>query len=138
MKVLLFTLTALVAVGLISGQGEPWCRCALFVSSSYAEWMVFELPEVNITDCDSHDQCKWHCIKELNEMTNEMDLWSTVSNATVGQYICEELYSHFIFFIHNSYVHAYYEMCGGPWEYTGLDSQQMLCCDRGEHKHCIS
>lgn len=41
---------------------------------------------------------------QFNEMTNEMDLWSTVGNATVGQYICEDLYSHFIFFIHNSYV----------------------------------
>lgn len=127
---------------------------------------------------------------QFNEMTNEMDLWSTVNGETVGQFICQNLYGNFVMFIHNSYVrichcvckhnnsdkqfdytgltsilfiilhsfyhvqfwhvisllmnifftqvHAYYEVCGGPWEYAGLDSQQMLCCSLGQHEHCIS
>ncbi|XP_027227464.1 uncharacterized protein [Penaeus vannamei] len=138
MKTFLLAVTALLAVGFVSSQSEPWCRCAMFVSSSNAEIMVYELPQVNITDCNSHNQCKNRCTNEFNEMTNNMDLWSTVDGDTVGHYICQNLYSNFIFFIHNSYVHAYYEMCGGPWEYTGLDSQQMLCCNVGQHEHCIS
>ncbi|XP_063585872.1 uncharacterized protein LOC134763240 [Penaeus indicus] len=138
MKYCLLALTALVAVGSVSSQSEPWCRCALFVSSNSAEIMVYELPEVTITDCESHSQCKNRCTKEFNEMTNEMDLWSTVNGETVGQFICQNLYGNFVMFIHNSYVHAYYEMCGGPWEYAGLDSQQMLCCSLGQHEHCVS
>ncbi|XP_027227470.2 uncharacterized protein [Penaeus vannamei] len=138
MKTFLLAVTALLAVGSVSSQTEAWCRCAMFVSSNSAEIMVYELPEVNITDCNSHNQCKNRCTNEFNVMTNNMDLWSTVDGETVGHYICQDLYSNFIFFIHNSYVHAYYEMCGGPWEYTGLDSQQMLCCNVGQHEHCIS
>merc|ERR1711915_188006 len=44
-----------------------------------------------------------------------LDLWSTMGNDTVGQAFCTELYSHFFFWIHNSMIHGYYEMCGGPW-----------------------
>ncbi|XP_037780581.1 uncharacterized protein LOC119576981 [Penaeus monodon] len=116
--------------------------CAVRVVQ-HAEIMVYELPEVNITDCNSHNQCKNRCTNEgyvtlfqFNEMTNNMDLWSTVNGETVGHYICQNLYGNFIFFIHNSYVHAYYEMCGGPWEYANLDSQQMLCCNVGQPSTC--
>ncbi|XP_042863733.1 uncharacterized protein LOC122248018 isoform X2 [Penaeus japonicus] len=138
MKNYLLALTALVAVASVSSE-EAWCRCGLFVSSPNAEIMVYELPEVDVTSCDNHNQCKNRCIKEFNEMTNDMDLWSTVDGGdTIGQYICQNLYHNFLIFIHNSYVHAYYEMCGGPWEYAGLDSQQMLCCNVGQHEHCIS
>ncbi|XP_071533760.1 uncharacterized protein [Panulirus ornatus] len=138
MKYLLLALVTLALVGL-STQAEPgWCRCAAFVSSRHTELMVLELPEVNITDCQNHNQCRNRCTKEINEMTNDMDLWSLVEGETVGQYFCQELYSHFFFFIHNSYIHGYYEICGGPWEYTGIDSQQMLCCNLGQHEHCIS
>ncbi|XP_042223222.1 uncharacterized protein LOC121867371 [Homarus americanus] len=111
---------------------------APLVSSRDTEMMVLELPAVNITDCQSHNQCQNRCTKEISDMTNNMDLWSTMGDDTVGQDFCTELYSHFFFFVHNSYVHGYYEMCGGPWEYTGLDSQQMLCCDMGQQAHCVS
>merc|ERR1712002_112969 len=121
-------------------QTEPYCRCTGMVSSEHAEWLVYELPSVNITDCDTsgHDQCQYRCRKEFNEMSNNGDLWSVVEGETVGQYVCADLKSNFVFWIYNSYIHVYYEVCGGPWEYTGLDSQQMLCCSNGEHKHCIS
>nr|XP_027227466.1 uncharacterized protein LOC113819428 [Penaeus vannamei] len=125
---------AVLGVAYVSAQTEPWCRCALFVSGGHAEYMVSELPEVEINDCESHDQCKYRCRREFNDMTNEMDLWSTVNNATVGSYLCQNLEHS----IHNKYVYGYYEMCGGPWEYSGLVSQQMLCCYKGEHNHCIS
>merc|ERR1719495_2669750 len=138
MKSLLLALAALAAVAYVSGQSEAWCRCALFISTSTSELMVTELPEVPISDCDSHNQCKGRCVGEFNNMTNNMDLWSTVDGETVGHHICQNLASNNAYFINNKVVHAYYEMCGGPWEYSGLDSQQMLCCNIGQHEHCIS
>ncbi|XP_063876584.1 uncharacterized protein LOC135109254 [Scylla paramamosain] len=129
----------LVLFALSSAQTDVgWCRCGSFVSSRHMEIMVLELPEITINDCDSHNQCKNACSKEINTMTNNMDLWSTVDGETVGQYFCNELFQHGFFWIHNSYIHGYYEVCGGPWEYTGIDSQQQLCCTNHEHIHCVS
>ncbi|KAK7066287.1 hypothetical protein SK128_016917 [Halocaridina rubra] len=139
MKFFLLTLVSLSGLVYIRSQGEPaTCRCALFVSSRSAEIMVYELNNVLIGDCNSHDQCMSRCTSELNQITNNLDLWSMMGNDTVGQAFCQELYSHFFFYIHNSYVHGYYEICGGPWEYTGIDSQQPLCCDMGQQEHCIA
>merc|ERR1719244_1096288 len=134
MKSLLVVLATLAAVAYVSGQTEPCCRCALFVSNYGSENMVSELPQVNITDCDSHNQCRGRCVGEFNDMTNEMDLWSTVDGETVGQGLCKYLSDRNFYFIFNKRVHAYYEMCGGPWEYAGLDSQQLLCCNLGQHE----
>merc|ERR1712212_860593 len=125
---------------LLRAQTEAWCRCSLFVSSENAEIMVYELPEVAIDSCEDHNQCKKRCTNEVNTMTNNMDLWSTFNGGdeTVGQVICQNLNDNFIFFIHNTKVHANYELCGGACEFTGQDSQQMLCCSGGQHEHCIS
>merc|ERR1712098_213217 len=125
-------------VAYIRSEEPATCRCALFVSSRHTEIMVHELEAVPIDNCESHNQCMDRCTTELNEDTNNMDLWSMMGNDTVGQSFCTELYHHFFFWIHNSNIHGYYEMCGGPWEYTGLDSQQPLCCDMGQQEHCIS
>ncbi|XP_050738994.1 uncharacterized protein LOC127009701 [Eriocheir sinensis] len=139
MKISLALVSIVAAFALSNAQSEGgWCRCAAFVSSRTMEIMVLELPEVPITDCMSHNQCKNRCVDEINTMTNEMDLWSTVNETTVGQVFCEELFSHGLFWIHNSYIHGYYEVCGGPWEYTGIDSQQMLCCTSSQQIHCVT
>ncbi|KAK7073994.1 hypothetical protein SK128_009675 [Halocaridina rubra] len=138
MKYIQLALAALSVIAYVRTQEPGTCRCALFVSSRNAEIMVYELPPVNINDCESHNQCQNRCIKEIGEDTNDLDLWSMMGNDTVGQAFCTELYSHFFYFIHNSYIHGYYEMCGGPWEYTGQDSQQPLCCDLGQQEHCIA
>lgn len=38
-------------------------------------------------------------------MTNNMDLWSNVNETTtVGQVFCDELFTHGLLWIHNSYV----------------------------------
>ncbi|KAG7164237.1 hypothetical protein Hamer_G020749 [Homarus americanus] len=33
-------------------------------------------------------------------------------------------------------VFLYYNLCLGPWYYTGFKSQQKLCCVGGEHTPC--
>ncbi|XP_071533761.1 uncharacterized protein [Panulirus ornatus] len=135
---LVILLVTLLGVTFVSGLDEPWCRCGLFVSSRYSEIMVYEMPEIPIVSCTEHDICRGMCRNELCEYTDDLNLWAMVGNETVGQYVCTGLYGNYYYFIHNRYVHAYYELCGGPWEYADLTSQQMLCCNRGEHEHCIS
>ncbi|XP_064096412.1 uncharacterized protein LOC135208219 [Macrobrachium nipponense] len=137
MKVALLLLATLAAV---SAQSEPWCRCAAFVTYEYTEMMVYEAPEVTIDSCqDDVKQCKNRCSKELAELTNDGDLWSlTAEGITVGQHICSNLLRHLIYFLHNHKIYGYYEVCGGAWQYAGVMSQQMLCCNGGKHEHCIS
>ncbi|KAK4317354.1 hypothetical protein Pmani_011562 [Petrolisthes manimaculis] len=139
MKTTFVLVACLAALAFVRGEGEPsYCRCANFVSSRHSEIMVLELPSVDVADCNAHNQCKNRCTTEIGEMTNDMDLWSTVDDVNVGQYFCTQLYDNFFFWIHNSYIHGYYELCGGPWEYTGQDSQQMLCCSGGTQQHCVT
>ncbi|XP_068234454.1 uncharacterized protein [Palaemon carinicauda] len=134
-------LLLLATIAVASAQSEPWCRCAAFVTYEYMEMMVYEFPEVIIDSCedDGAKQCKNRCIKELNEATNNGDLWyMTDMGFSVGQYICADLMRHTIYFLHNHVVYGYYEVCGGAWQYTGVKSQEMLCCNGGEHEHCIA
>ncbi|KAG7176575.1 hydroxypyruvate isomerase-like [Homarus americanus] len=60
MKVVLLMLATIAAV---SGQTEPWCRCAAFVTYEYSEIMVYEEPEIPIDSCDANGalQCKTTC-----------------------------------------------------------------------------
>ncbi|XP_069987038.1 uncharacterized protein [Penaeus vannamei] len=137
MKVLLLVFALVAAV---SAQTEPWCRCAAFVTYEHSEIMVFEAPEVTIDSCvDDAKQCKRACATELNTLSNNGDLWFMQENGlTVGQDICSYLAGHFFFWMRNHRVYGYYEVCGGAWEYAGVESQQMLCCDGGKHEHCIA
>merc|ERR1719167_1250865 len=100
----LIAVFALSCAAFASGE-ESWCRCALFVSTPSSEIMAEELPEVPIDNCESHNQCRDRCTEEFNEMTANMDLWATVNGDTVGQEVCESLYSEFIFWVHNSMIY---------------------------------
>ncbi|XP_069987035.1 uncharacterized protein [Penaeus vannamei] len=136
MKVLLL---AFALVASVSAQTEPFCRCAAFVTYKNSEVMVYEAPKVIIDSCqDDAEQCKEACVTELNTLSNNGDLWLLQeSGVTVGQTICSRLADHFVFWISNHRVYGYYEVCGGPWEYTEFASQQLLCCEGGKHEHCI-
>lgn len=46
-------------------------------------------------------------LQQINTMTNDMDLWSTYEGETVGHYFCQELFSHGLYWIHNSYVSTF-------------------------------
>ncbi|XP_064096410.1 uncharacterized protein LOC135208217 [Macrobrachium nipponense] len=134
---LAFVLLALVAA--VCGQQEPWCRCGAFITFDDDEAMVYEMPEVTIDSCENHKQCKNSCTKEMNNYSHYGDLWAmTPLNKTVGQAICETLTGLSYDFVHNHYVYGYYEVCGGPWEYTGIASKGMLCCNDGLQEHCIN
>ncbi|XP_076056201.1 uncharacterized protein LOC143034139 [Oratosquilla oratoria] len=123
----------------VSGQTEPWCRCAAFVTYQHSEVMVYEAPEVIIESCDNASICKNQCAEQLNSISDYGDLWSIGdSGLTVGQGICDYLKDHFMFFVHNHRVYGYYEVCGGAWQYANIQSQQKLCCEYGQHEHCIS
>ncbi|XP_068209529.1 uncharacterized protein [Palaemon carinicauda] len=137
MKFALVSLLALCSVAYVRSDEPAVCRCALFVSSTHNEYMVYLLDPVPIDSCESHDQCKNRCVKEVNEDTSNLDLWAMMGDDTVGQAFCHELSLHLFLWIHNSYIHGYYQVCGGPWEYTGIDSQQPLCCSMGQQKHCV-
>ncbi|XP_027219191.2 uncharacterized protein [Penaeus vannamei] len=140
MKVLL-SLFSLVALSTALGQREDvWCRCALMVDSDPMLYMVYDLGEAFIEACSEHDRCKNRCYDKIRAATNEMDLWShDDSGFTIGSNICQYLFSSYnVDQFNNKYVHGYYQVCGGPWEYTFQDSQQMLCCNMGIHEHCIT
>merc|ERR1711915_831997 len=137
MKVLLLVLAAIASA---SAQTEGWCRCAAFVTYEHSEIMVYESDEIVIDDCvDDAKQCKNACTNQLNTMSNQGDLWYLNSNGiTVGQEICTYMADHWFFFVHNHRVYGYYEICGGAWQYTGIASQQYLCCNGGKHEHCVT
>merc|ERR1711872_219428 len=132
------TLAALALVASVSAL-DPFCRCGIFVSTPSFELMVEELPQLPLDSCDDVDMCKQSCIDEVGKMTNDLDIWSLAEDGeTVGQHICQSAWHYaFMPFIHNSLVHAYFEVCGGPFEFTGLDSESKLCCNFGVHEHCI-
>ncbi|XP_037788426.1 uncharacterized protein LOC119583799 [Penaeus monodon] len=136
MKVLLLVFAIVAAV---SAQTEPRCRCAAFITFEFDEMMVYEAPEIAIDSCqDDAGQCKTACLTELNTLSNNGDLWLVQENGvTVGQSICSFLANYNINWIVNHRVYGYFEVCGGPWEYAEFASQQLLCCDAGEHDHCI-
>ncbi|XP_068234453.1 uncharacterized protein [Palaemon carinicauda] len=133
---------AVVFIALVAAaraqQNEAWCRCAAFITNDDDETMVYEYPEIPIDSCEDHKKCKNKCITEFNEYSGYGDMWAmTDGGITVGQSICDTLTGLHHPYVHNHYVYAYYEVCGGPWEYTGLSSTGMLCCNDGVQEHCI-
>ncbi|XP_068234033.1 uncharacterized protein [Palaemon carinicauda] len=138
MKTIL-VLFALVAA--VVAQKEPWCRCGIFINFSDHQELVYTLENIIIDDCvASAETCKTSCAAEINEFTNDGDLWSLASSGeTVGQEICTKMAAaehHSHHYIHNRNVYGYFGLCAGPWEYADVKSQQMLCCEDGVHAHC--
>ncbi|XP_068234032.1 uncharacterized protein [Palaemon carinicauda] len=133
---------AVVFIALVAAaraqQNEAWCRCAAFITGDDDETMVYEYPEIPIDSCEEHNKCKNKCITEFNEYTTYGDMWAmTPEGITVGQTICNTLTGLDKTYVHNHYVYCYYEVCGGPWEYTDQSSTGMLCCYEGEQVPCI-
>ncbi|XP_068234030.1 uncharacterized protein [Palaemon carinicauda] len=131
-------LLALVAAA-CAAQNEAWCRCGAFLTYNDAQSLVYELPEIHIDSCDQHSKCKNECIKAMDEFSHYGDLWAmTPEGKTVGQLICESLTGIDWTGVHNHRVYNYYEVCGGPWEYTGQASPDMLCCHDHVQVHCLN
>jgi len=119
---------------------EVWCRCAAFATYSDSQKMVWEGDEVSATTCDSSvNECRDACAAQINAGSNNGDLWYvTEVGTTVGQQICESLVALDSQYVHNHRIYGYFQLCGGPWEYAGVASQQSLCCTNGQQKHCIN
>ncbi|XP_068234034.1 uncharacterized protein [Palaemon carinicauda] len=134
---LAIVLLALAAVG---SAEDSFCRCGAFITYSDDQAMVYLAPELPIDSCEDDAQlCRDSCSKELKDMSHGGDMWHVApSGKTVGQHICETLTGLHYDFVHNHVVYGYYEVCGGPWQYTGVSSKGMLCCDDGFQEHCIN
>ena len=81
---------------------EVFGRLHLIFIHKTVRWMN----EITFSRRSLHWSLTWVFPQQINEMTNEMDLWSLVEaqNDTVGQYFCKELFQHGLYWIHNSYV----------------------------------
>ncbi|XP_045106760.1 uncharacterized protein LOC123501806 [Portunus trituberculatus] len=135
MKTFLLLLAVAAAA---NAQSEAWCRCAAFITYNRNEMMVHEAPEIPINSCDDANQCKQKCVAEINEVSYDGDLWHMLEDGyTVGQHVCTELADRFVFFVVGHKVYGYYEVCGGAWQYTGVASTTKLCCNGGQHSHCL-
>ncbi|XP_068234028.1 uncharacterized protein [Palaemon carinicauda] len=132
-------LLALVAAACAAQNGEAWCRCGAFLTYRDTQALAYELPEITIDYCDQHNRCKNECITAIDEFSHYGDLWAmTPEGKTVGQLICENLTGIDWTGVHNHRVYGYYEVCGGPWEYTGQASPDMLCCSENLQVHCLN
>merc|ERR1712121_442286 len=100
MKLILAVFASLCSVAHVRSDEPPTCSCALFLSTTYEELMVYRLDEVQVDNCESHNQCKQQCTDELNEDTSELDLWAMMGDDTVGQAFCSKL-AHY----HHSWIH---------------------------------
>merc|ERR1712198_41447 len=122
-------LALLLAVA--TAQHKASCRCGAFITTDTGDRLLYELPAIDVNSCDQHDACKKRCTKEYDTMSGGGDLdFVTEDGETVGQALCTEIGHH----IRNEHVYAFYEICNGPWEFTGEQTQQKLCCD-DHHKY---
>ncbi|XP_076056405.1 uncharacterized protein LOC143034348 [Oratosquilla oratoria] len=107
------------------------CRCGLFSTGEFGEYMTLELPGLDVPSCEYKHTCEGRCIDEFNTITSNGNLYAPIGDSTVGQKICDVTSSDpfWLWPIDRCVMHLYYEICNGPWRYTGKHSMQMLCCD---------
>merc|ERR1712033_147487 len=87
--------------------------------------------------CDTHDECLERCADEVNEYTNNGDLDSPFPGGfTVGQELCLSAAEHGHTYAHFESVYGYANVCDGPWDYTGVQMQGMICCYDGHYHKC--
>ncbi|XP_076029912.1 uncharacterized protein LOC143020041 [Oratosquilla oratoria] len=109
------------------------CRCALMTTFGMGEYIVSELPGIDMGSCTDSTGCEARCYDEYDNMTYGGDLYHMMDDLeTVGQHLCK-FYEHDM---HNQYLYAYSKLCEGPWVYTGHHSLQMLCCWQGRQYAC--
>ncbi|XP_037782777.1 uncharacterized protein LOC119579114 [Penaeus monodon] len=116
-----------------SQQVAP-CRCGAFISGDAGDTLLYELPPIEVHSCDQSHPCQNRCIQEFELMSGGGDLdFVTSTNATVGEILCDGAGTA----VASQNVDAFYELCDGPWEVTGITSQQPLCCtDAAEYVPC--
>ncbi|KRY96916.1 hypothetical protein T11_4388 [Trichinella zimbabwensis] len=129
-------LLVILSLGLASGE-TSWCTCAPFVSFEHTEIMVYNSYETTLDDCKNKEKCNKDCNEYFGANTNDGDLWHFVNGATVGQHLCNYVFQNDLMpVLMHKMVYGYYQVCGGAWQYTELSSNEALCCELGNQKHC--
>ncbi|XP_076056190.1 uncharacterized protein LOC143034131 isoform X2 [Oratosquilla oratoria] len=110
------------------------CRCGLFTTGGHGEYLVFELPGIDVPSCSYRHTCEGRCIDEFKDMFASGNLYAPAGGATIGQVLCDNI----SWPIDQSTIYLYSEICNGPWRYSGKHSMQMLCCDKdGKQYPCL-
>ncbi|XP_042230465.1 uncharacterized protein LOC121871932 [Homarus americanus] len=126
----------LAFVSLAWGQ-EQHCHCASIITTEEGAGLAYDLPPTEVQDCNNLEACELRCIDEYTVLTNDGDLDFVLENGeTVGQVACNTLKPQGYDDVGPLEVFLYYNLCLGPWYYTGFKSQQKLCCVGGEHTPC--
>ncbi|XP_042882668.1 uncharacterized protein LOC122259792 [Penaeus japonicus] len=130
-------LLAALSIGIASASSD-WCTCAPFASFEHSEIMVYYSKEFTIDNCINDVlMCRTKCRQYFEDNTNGGDLWHPIEGATVGQHICNYVFTNDLMpFLMHKKVHGYYQVCGGAWQYAEVTSKDALCCELGSQKHC--
>ncbi|XP_050721096.1 uncharacterized protein LOC127000966 [Eriocheir sinensis] len=111
------------------GQGGPECRCGAFVSTHTGEEEVVQFPPINLDDCTQDVQCAELCLAEWEEATNGGDLCNPTGDGdTIADDMCASLAEKGVDRLQPHTVYLYYNLCEGPWQWDGVQSQQELEC----------
>ncbi|CAL4166409.1 unnamed protein product [Meganyctiphanes norvegica] len=125
------SLLLLATAGWASGTGV--CNCGAFMTTDIGDILIVELPALEAKNCDDHKGCSRACVEEVGSGGDLFAMAADGTDRTNGQALCDEMGKP----IDNKLIYGYYELCGGPWEYTGVSSEQALCCDdNGQHQYC--
>ncbi|CAL4113365.1 unnamed protein product [Meganyctiphanes norvegica] len=115
-------------------EGAASCRCGAFITTEEGDILIYALPTTDVETCDDVNECSRACVEEVGDGGDLFGI-SSDGERTNGQVLCDELAKP----IENQYIYGYYEICGGPWEYTDVHSGDMLCCDdSGQQQVCIA
>ncbi|XP_076056407.1 uncharacterized protein LOC143034350 [Oratosquilla oratoria] len=112
------------------------CRCGLFTTGQHGEYIVTELPGIDVPSCEYKHTCEGRCIDEYKNLTSKGNLYATspTGTGTVGQLLCD----HIPYPIDQSLLYLYSEICNGPWRYSGEHTMQMLCCDKDGNQYACT
>ncbi|MFM9394546.1 hypothetical protein, partial [Bacillus velezensis] len=127
----MFRLLVLALVVAVAAAQDPAnCRCGAFITLDGGEKLLYELPALDMGGCDQNHKCQNRCFKEFEELSGGGDLNFITSDGVtpVGQILCTAVGEP----VQNEYVYAYSEICDGPWEWTGDQTMQPLCCSQDQ------
>ncbi|KAK7067185.1 hypothetical protein SK128_004026 [Halocaridina rubra] len=128
-----YLVLATLAVG---AYAQAPCSCSAMVTAEIGELILYEVPPVDVQDCNADTECQKTCYNEFDAQTNGGDLNSISSDGTttVGQSFCNTVQGNII---DRKYVYAYSNLCNTYWQFTGDQSIQPLCCGQsGNYYEC--
>merc|ERR1712002_183203 len=122
-------------------SAKPLCSCGLFMTNKNHEVEIKKLHPMYIENCNQHQECLAECAKVVNQYTKNGDLEADYGidyGLTVGQEICLQAQIAGYENIYWEPVYGYAKACDGPWDWTGVQMKQLLCCRHGHYRTCGS